>query len=51
VGRLGKFWIWCSSLIIFTALFLASPAASYVAGAHMILDGGGLISGSSRARL
>ncbi|KAH9026278.1 rhamnolipids biosynthesis 3-oxoacyl-reductase [Lactarius deliciosus] len=33
------------------ALFLASPAAAYVTAAHLILDGGGLISGDSKARL
>jgi hypothetical protein len=38
-------------VLIFVALFLASPAAAYVTGAHIILDGGGLISGAASARL
>ncbi|KAF8480280.1 rhamnolipids biosynthesis 3-oxoacyl-reductase [Russula ochroleuca] len=33
------------------ALFLASPAASYVTGAHISLDGGGLLAGSTGSRL
>lgn len=33
------------------ALFLASPAAAFVTGAHLILDGGAHISGAPKARL
>ncbi|KAH9984149.1 rhamnolipids biosynthesis 3-oxoacyl-reductase [Russula vinacea] len=33
------------------ALFLASPAASYVTGTHITLDGGGLIAGATGSRL
>ena len=35
----------------FVALFLASPAAAFVTGAHLLLDGGGFISGRNEARL
>jgi len=45
-GRVGE-----PADIAGVALFLASPAAAYVTGAHIILDGGGLISGAASARL
>ena len=33
------------------ALFLASPASAFVTGAHILLDGGGFISGKVEGRL
>ncbi|KAI0044439.1 rhamnolipids biosynthesis 3-oxoacyl-reductase [Auriscalpium vulgare] len=45
-GRVGE-----STDMAGVALFLASPAAAYVTGAHLVLDGGGFISGIPSARL
>ncbi|KAI0267297.1 rhamnolipids biosynthesis 3-oxoacyl-reductase [Gloeopeniophorella convolvens] len=45
-GRIGE-----PSDMAGVALFLASPAGAYVTGAHLLLDGGALLSGLPRARL
>jgi hypothetical protein len=37
--------------LFFVALFLASPAAAFVTGALLVLDGGGFLSGKLDARL
>ncbi|KAF8268336.1 rhamnolipids biosynthesis 3-oxoacyl-reductase [Lactarius quietus] len=45
-GRVGE-----PSDMAGVALFLASPAAAYVTGAHLLVDGGAFISGGLEARL